>query len=99
MLSTKDLPHRTYVEEHQPIGARLLSVGPKILWWPHRQRFAVEKRWTLVEINSRRRPGHCRTEKPSNLPRATAGQQYLRFAFVPKQGRIDQQRSSCVSNK
>jgi hypothetical protein len=33
------------------------------------------------------------------MPTVAAGQHYLRFAFVPKQGRIDQQRSSCVSNK
>src|SRR6266446_2592232 len=71
MLSTKDLPHRALSKSINLLRRGSLSVGPKILWWLHRQRFAVERRWTLVEINSRRGPGHCRTEKPSNLPRAT----------------------------
>src|ERR1700682_5508817 len=50
------------IEHLSEVGS--LSVGPKIFWWLHRQRFAVEKRWKPVEINSRRGPGHCRTEKP-----------------------------------
>src|SRR5260370_35146309 len=98
MISKKDLPQGTLLKSINLLGRGSLSVGPKILWWLHRQRFAVERRWALVETNSRRALSHCRTGKASNLPRATAGQHYLRFAFVPKQGRIDQQTSSCEPN-